>query len=906
MKYLLFLQNLRLASASVLDGFMLKTTELGEPLITFLLLALIYWCIDKRSGQLMAFNVSFACWLNQWIKNVFKVERPWVRDARISPVEAAVPGATGYSMPSGHTTRVFATWGVAGACVYKNREISEKIRKCIALLLWLVVALVMFSRNYLGVHTFSDVFVALILGIVILFLSQKLLDWAERKQDGYRDIIVCIGACIIIFLPMLKFGCLSNAGTAFGFLIGWVLERRWINFSSQVSWERKVLRFIPGALVLFVCYTSGTTVMSHIVPEKYAGFFLNGFAAFFIIFIYPVLIWVFEEQCPNEGIRKKLKKYTALVMVGVILLCGIVGAIKVASHIGEFKNQDKISGEDTSQNKISEDGAVQNKVSAEDIKIIAHKGYSSIAPENTMASFERAMDIGVDMIELDVQMTKDGRLVVFHDDDISRITGQTGSISDYTYEEIRQMNAGSWFLNVRTGMTDADATQEFSQEKIPALEEVLKLVAENENVEMYLELKDLSAHNSLTTEQLSEFPRNVVDMVNDYGLANRVIFASFNYEYLKQIKDINSENRILCNTLLGDADVLLKQYPAEYYGLNIATIKQDTIAKIKAAGAHPFVYTVDEPAQMQMVKKLGAEGIVTDCPGLAKVTIHDEYAYLPEHYLGSMTVPALYDASLQEQYSGYVFQGFTKVGQNFVISAYDSTGTKNSILFLMDANGTLLREVDLGVMAHLGGIAYDESRDLLWFTGADGYIHAIRWSAVADGSYEGKPEQILFTYDTGLTKPDGVRAASFMAIDENILYAGTYVDGANGKIEGYNIERLLQESDGSKIEPDVCYDIPQRIQGVTFAHNVNTGEVTMIMTQGHEMDDAAVMTVKMSNGRTDYTQTDTFNVLCEGAEQPLMTAEGLYILFESAVRPYRPTSRVPSDQIWLLSIGDGY
>ena len=95
MTYLLLLQKIREASAGVLTPFMLEITSLGESLVTYLLLAAVYWCMDKRVGQLMAWNVSVGCWLNQWTKRLWKVERPWVRDARIIPVEEAVAGAGG-------------------------------------------------------------------------------------------------------------------------------------------------------------------------------------------------------------------------------------------------------------------------------------------------------------------------------------------------------------------------------------------------------------------------------------------------------------------------------------------------------------------------------------------------------------------------------------------------------------------------------------------------------------------------------------------------------------------------------------------------------------------------------------------------------------------------------------------
>ena len=85
-QYLLFLQNIREMFGGVLDSFMLKATELGEQTITFLVLAFIYWCVDKHTGVLMAFNVSIACTWNQFIKWKCRIERPWVRDERIVPV----------------------------------------------------------------------------------------------------------------------------------------------------------------------------------------------------------------------------------------------------------------------------------------------------------------------------------------------------------------------------------------------------------------------------------------------------------------------------------------------------------------------------------------------------------------------------------------------------------------------------------------------------------------------------------------------------------------------------------------------------------------------------------------------------------------------------------------------------
>ena len=99
--YLLLIQRIREACGGIFDSLMLNITSLANGIITYLLLGAIYWCMDKRAGQLMALNVSIACTLNQFVKNIFRIERPWVRDARIVPVPEALSGAGGYSFPSG-------------------------------------------------------------------------------------------------------------------------------------------------------------------------------------------------------------------------------------------------------------------------------------------------------------------------------------------------------------------------------------------------------------------------------------------------------------------------------------------------------------------------------------------------------------------------------------------------------------------------------------------------------------------------------------------------------------------------------------------------------------------------------------------------------------------------------------
>lgn len=95
-------------------------------------------------------------------------------------------------------------------------------------------------------------------------------------------------------------------------------------------------------------------------------------------------------------------------------------------------------------------------------------------------------------------------------------------------------------------------------------------------------------------------------------MQDRVLFASFNYQYLQQIREADAANRILCNTKIGDADRLLTEYPADAYGLWLETLTQDTIRNLQAAGSQVYVWTVNTVDQMENVIRLGADGIVTN------------------------------------------------------------------------------------------------------------------------------------------------------------------------------------------------------------------------------------------------------------------------------------------------------
>lgn len=864
MSYLLFLQNIREALGGVFDSLMLQMTVFGEGVITYLLLAVIYWCWDKRSGQYMGLNVALACTMNQFLKAVLRIDRPWIRDERIRPVKAAVPGAGGYSFPSGHTQRAAAVWGGLGVSLWKQKE------RAVSAICWTILALIAFSRNYLGVHTPQDVLFALASGAVLLFVTDKVLLWADGGRN--RDVIAAAAGCALCFLPMLKVGCLSNAGAGMGFLIGWVVERHFIKFRTEDVWSCKVVRLAVGCAGILFILKVLPAVLGLVMESKYAGFFTSFSLAVFIMAVYPFFF------CRKERYR-----------AGIVALLVVVLGITAFSFACQSDRSKAVSQEtepemkETQQSEeqpsgLNEEGGdsgtwegTETAAVLQPPKIIAHRGYSSVFPENTMAAFAGALDIGADYIELDVQLTADGIVVVSHDDTLLRTTGVDSRISELTYEELSQLDAGSWFDAAYTG------------EKVPTLREVMELVKDTD-CNIYLELKDIGA--------VPGFEEAVLEVADQCGMTDRCLFASFQYDYLKHFKELNPELMTLYNTTSGKS-TLTGEFPAEYYGMYIETVTSESVNAIHEAGSQVFVWTVNTPAQIQNMIACGVDGIVTNYPGMAKVMRRSEYVYLAENYEKSITMPGLYGPELPEQCGDMIVQGFTKIGNKnmLAVSAYSKSGEYNSILYVMNMDGKLTKTVDLGFKAHTGGIAYDEEHDLLWITGPEGKVYAVRWSSILDDTYQG---EIQISFDAGLVNHNGTKVASFLTFFEGSLFVGSYVDGSGGVLNRYDLSDVQNPAFVSAVT------IPERIQGVTFRRDARDGNCYMLLSQSYRTEDSRLMKFIYEEETEDYEEPEESHVLPEGAEQIQMSADGLYILFESAARPYRATARIPNDQIYVL------
>lgn len=235
--------------------------------------------------------------------------------------------------------------------------------------------------------------------------------------------------------------------------------------------------------------------------------------------------------------------------------------------------------------------------------VIAHRGASSEYPENTMAAFEAATEMGAEMIELDVLLSQDGVPVVFHDAQLGDHTNGSGLISDYTAEELKKLDAGSWF------------NSRFSDQRIPTLEEVLAFA--KGKIALNIEIKT----EAVTDQREGGIEEKCLKLVREYGMGDYVLFSSFDYRAVQHLKELAPDisvailyNRSKSNFKLPHE--LLQKYNADAFNCSYRQLTQKRLANLRTHDIPSFIYTVNKEAQMRKLIAAGVTGIFTDKPDL--------------------------------------------------------------------------------------------------------------------------------------------------------------------------------------------------------------------------------------------------------------------------------------------------
>lgn len=238
-------------------------------------------------------------------------------------------------------------------------------------------------------------------------------------------------------------------------------------------------------------------------------------------------------------------------------------------------------------------------------KIWAHRGASAYAPENTLEAFRKAVTLRADGVELDVQLSKDGEVVVVHDERLERVSNGTGYVKDHTLQELKRMNFGD--------LDSIDFTQ------IPTLQEVYQLLSPTDLL-VNVELKT----GIFPYEGIEE---KVLRIAEDYGMEQRVFYSSFNHESLINIRNLDSSAKT--GLLYSDGWYHLFDYAKNTIGVYallpafFLLQKEGYVEAAHEAGFAVYPWTANESADIRRCISEGVDGFATNKPDLARVLMSD-------------------------------------------------------------------------------------------------------------------------------------------------------------------------------------------------------------------------------------------------------------------------------------------
>ena len=265
--FLLWLQGLRQSAPDFITTALNALSSLFNGPALLLIVGLVYLCVNKKCAYYIAACYLGSMTVSQTLKLMFCVNRPWVLDARVTPYEGAVSGATGYSFPSGHTTSAVSSMGSVAAFVRK---------RWVTVLCVLVALLTAFSRMWLGCHTPKDVLAAILISCLVIALVSHFSRYLEAHPNhdislGVLLLIIGIALLLVVSLkpypvqyaadgsllvdPVdMQMDVYRAVGAYAGFILGWIIERRAINFSVEGTLPQKILRAVVCLAIVALLY----------------------------------------------------------------------------------------------------------------------------------------------------------------------------------------------------------------------------------------------------------------------------------------------------------------------------------------------------------------------------------------------------------------------------------------------------------------------------------------------------------------------------------------------------------------------------------------------------------------------------------------------------------------------------
>lgn len=223
--------------------------------------------------------------------------------------------------------------------------------------------------------------------------------------------------------------------------------------------------------------------------------------------------------------------------------------------------------------------------------IIAHRGASGSAPENTLAAFKQAKQLGINWVEFDVMLAACGELVVFHDDTLERTTNGQGLVLEHTYQQLQQLDAGSWF------------DRKFIGEKIPAFSQVLPML-DALSLQANIEIKPFpGTESAIVKKLLAELP-----------ISHHFLLSSFSLKFLRLLRDHSTQLRLglLMDDWLPNWLELSTELVCQTVNVNYLSLTKERVKQIKESGRLALAYTVNDAAKAKQLYEWGIDAVFVD------------------------------------------------------------------------------------------------------------------------------------------------------------------------------------------------------------------------------------------------------------------------------------------------------
>lgn len=318
MEFLRFLESIR---TGVGDFFFATVTHIGEEVFFLALAILFFWCISKRQGYYILMTGVIGTVVNQWLKIVCRIPRPWILDPSFTPVGDAVAEATGYSFPSGHTQNVAGTFGCIG------RYNKQRWVKITALS---VILLVSFSRMYLGVHTPLDVTTSLGIAALLVFAFYFVFESDESMHKFMPYLVggsIALSLGFVIYVSLLSDGDFATAadlanlasarknaatltGCLFGLALVYPLDRFVIKFDTKGRWYSQVIKFALGIAIVLAIKSGLSKPLVSLFGNEYVARSVR----YFLIVAFSGAVWPLTFKFFERLRIEKLERFTEWVV----------------------------------------------------------------------------------------------------------------------------------------------------------------------------------------------------------------------------------------------------------------------------------------------------------------------------------------------------------------------------------------------------------------------------------------------------------------------------------------------------------------------------------------------------------------------------------------------------------------